>query len=96
MPEDHSLTVGLEVDGSPLDDTLRPLVYEVVVDDYLHQPDMVTVRFLDFDRSVVSSARIKIGSKLKVTATALGFHQTTTHRQNVNVGGVWNRYAASR
>jgi uncharacterized protein involved in type VI secretion and phage assembly len=72
MPEDHSLTVGLEVDGSPLDDALRPLLDEVVVDDYLHLPDMVTIRFLDIDRSVVSTARIKIGSKIKVTATPLG------------------------
>ncbi len=72
MPEDHSLNVGLEVDGSPIDDALRPLIEQVVVDDYLHQPDMVTVTFLDIDRSAVSTARIKIGSKLKVTATPLG------------------------
>jgi hypothetical protein len=30
-----------------------------------------------------------------VVATALGYHQTTTHRQNLNIGGIWNRYAAS-
>jgi uncharacterized protein involved in type VI secretion and phage assembly len=72
MPEDHSLNVGLEVDGSPIDDALRPLLDEVVVDDYLHQPDMVTIRFLDIARTVVSDARIRIGSKIKVTATPLG------------------------
>jgi hypothetical protein len=31
-----------------------------------------------------------------VVATALGFHQTTTQRQNRNAAGVWNRYAAAR
>lgn len=71
MPE-FTLQVQLEVDGSPLDDALLPLIERVVVDDYLHQPDMVTVTFLDIDRSAVSDARIKIGSKLKVSATAVG------------------------
>jgi uncharacterized protein involved in type VI secretion and phage assembly len=72
MPEDHSLHVALEVDGSPLDDALLPLIEQVVVDDYLHQPDMVTITFRDIDRNAVSTARIKIGSKIKVSATPLG------------------------
>lgn len=29
-----------------------------------------------------------------IVATALGLHQTTTHRHNVDAGGIWNRYAA--
>jgi len=29
-----------------------------------------------------------------VIADALGFHQTTTHRQHVNAGATWSRYAA--
>jgi hypothetical protein len=29
-----------------------------------------------------------------VVATALGLHQTTAHRQNINAGGTWSRYAA--
>jgi uncharacterized protein (DUF983 family) len=31
-----------------------------------------------------------------VVALALGFHHTTTHRQNNHAGGTWNRYAATR
>ena len=31
-----------------------------------------------------------------VIAEALGFHHTTTHRQTVYAGGIWNRYAAPR
>jgi hypothetical protein len=31
-----------------------------------------------------------------VVAQALGFHHTTTHRQNTHVGGTWNRYIAAR
>ncbi|TQM11003.1 MULTISPECIES: hypothetical protein [Pseudonocardia] len=29
-----------------------------------------------------------------VIADALGFHNTTTQRQTINAGGIWNRYAA--
>lgn len=29
-----------------------------------------------------------------VVATALGFHHTTTHRQSVNAGAIWSRYAS--
>jgi len=31
-----------------------------------------------------------------VVADALGFHQTTTHRQHTAAGGTWSRYAATR
>jgi hypothetical protein len=27
-----------------------------------------------------------------VVAEALGFHHTTTHRQNTHAGGTWSRY----
>ncbi|MEJ7705055.1 MAG: hypothetical protein WKF47_16015 [Geodermatophilaceae bacterium] len=29
-----------------------------------------------------------------VIADALGFHNTTTQRQTIHAGGIWNRYAA--
>jgi hypothetical protein len=31
-----------------------------------------------------------------VVAQALGFHHTTTHRQNTHTGGTWNRYITTR
>jgi hypothetical protein len=31
-----------------------------------------------------------------VVAHALGFHYTTTHRQNHHAGGTWNRYVTTR
>jgi uncharacterized protein involved in type VI secretion and phage assembly len=67
-----SLQNTVEVDGTPLDAALEPLVEQVVVEDYLHQPDMVTVTFRDLERKVLTDARIKIGSKLKVSATPVG------------------------
>lgn len=78
MPDDHSLNVAVEVDGSPLDDAVLPLLEQVVVDDYLHQPDMATLTFRDIDRGAVSAARIRVGSKLKVSATPLGGQSPTT------------------
>jgi hypothetical protein len=43
---------------------------------------------------VAALRRLVLEIAAPVAATALGFHRTTTHRQAVNAGGVWNRYAA--
>jgi uncharacterized protein involved in type VI secretion and phage assembly len=67
-----TLQTKLEVDGAPLDATLEPLIEQVVVEDYLHQPDVVTVTFRDVERKVVADAHVKIGSKLKVSASSVG------------------------
>ncbi len=73
MPEAaFSLAATIEVDGSPLADELIPLLEQVVVDDYLHMPDMFVLAFRDLERTVLSQARLKIGSKVKISATALG------------------------
>lgn len=32
-------------------------------------------------------------ARAPVIADALGFHQTTTHRQHINAGATWSRYA---
>jgi uncharacterized protein involved in type VI secretion and phage assembly len=71
-----TLQTTLDIDGTPLDASLEPLVEQVVVEDYLHQPDMVTVTFRDVERKAVADARIKIGSQLKVSATAVGGQAT--------------------
>jgi phage protein D len=67
-----TLQTTLEIDGTPLDAALESLVEQVVVEDYLHQPDMVTVTFRDIERKVVTDARIRIGSKLRVSASSVG------------------------
>jgi phage protein D len=67
-----TLQTALEIDGTPLDASLEALLEQVTVEQYLHQPDMVTVTFRDAERKVLADAKIKIGSKLKVSATSVG------------------------
>jgi hypothetical protein len=61
----------------------------------------ITLRKMLADAGITPrSARVRALRQLvlqvpaAVVATALGIHQTTAHRQEVNVGGVWNRYVA--
>ncbi len=73
MPDgDHSLQVLLTIDGTPLPPDLEPLLESVLVDDHLHLPDMFLVTFRDIDRTVLTDAGIRIGSKVVISGTALG------------------------
>lgn len=67
-----TLAASIEVDGSPLGDDLIPLLERVTVDDYLHLPDMLVLVFRDLDRTILQRARMQIGSRIRITATALG------------------------
>ena len=73
MPEgDFALRPRVEIDGSALTSELELLAERVVVDDHLHTPDMFEVTFRDADKQVLSQAKLKIGSKVKVSAPPLG------------------------
>jgi len=72
MPEEFTLRPRVEIDGSPLASDLEVLLEKVVVDDHLHTPDMFEITFRDAERQVLSQANVKIGSKVKVAAPALG------------------------
>jgi len=61
----------IEVDGSPLDDSVEPLVEQVVVDSHLLLPDTFLITFNDHDGDVLDRARIKIGSKVEIKGTPL-------------------------
>ncbi len=72
MPEEFALRPRVEIDGAPLSAELEVLLERVVVDDHLHTPDMFEVTFRDAERQVLSQAKAKIGSKVKVSAPPLG------------------------
>src|SRR4029079_12109480 len=61
-----------DIDATPMSDDLIPLLEQVIVDDYLHLPDMFVLVFRDQDRDVLTRAKLKIGSRVKVSASALG------------------------
>lgn len=43
---------------------------------------------------VAAIRQLALQAPAPVIADALGFHQTTTQRQTIHAGGIWNRYAA--
>jgi phage protein D len=71
MPE-FTLQTSVEIDGVALDAAIEPLLEQVIVDDFLHQPDMFVLTFRDVERTVISDARLKIGSRVAIKATGIG------------------------
>jgi phage protein D len=69
---DFTLQATIEVDGRELDPALGMLLEQIVVDDFLHAPDMVVLSFRDVERTVLRDARISHGSKIRVLATNVG------------------------
>lgn len=63
----------IEIDGQPLSGALEASVVHVVVDDHLHLPDMFVITFQESqEMNAAEQARVKVGSKVKISATALG------------------------
>ena len=73
MPDgDFSLQATILIDGSPLPEALQPQLEVVMVDDHLHLPAMFLLAFRDLDRTVLSTAKVRIGSKVVISGSALG------------------------
>ena len=63
----------IEIDGQPLSGALESSVIHVVVDDHLHLPDMFVITFQESpEMNAAEQASVKVGSKVKISATALG------------------------
>jgi len=62
----------IAIDGLPLDRELEPMIERVVVDDHLHLPDMFSITLRDADREVLARTRASIGSKMRISGTAVG------------------------
>ena len=63
----------IEIDGQPLDSAMESSVIHVVVDDHLHLPDTFVITFQESpEMNAAEKARVKVGSKVKISATALG------------------------
>jgi phage protein D len=69
---DFTLKATVEVDGQELDPSLASLVESIVVDDFLHAPDMVVLTFRDVGRTILKDSRINHASKIRVLATNVG------------------------
>lgn len=62
----------VQIDGTDLPRAVADLVEQVVVDDHLHLPDTFEIRISDPNRTMLDDARVRIGSRVRVSATALG------------------------
>ncbi len=67
-----TLQASVEIDGTELAPDLVPALEQVVIDDHLHLPDTFVLSFRDLDRKVLSHAKLKIGSVVKISGTPLG------------------------
>ncbi len=72
MTEAFSQQLEVEIDGGPLDPAAEALLEAVVTDDSTHVPDMVVLTFRDVERTVLETARIRIGSTIRIRATPIG------------------------
>ena len=68
----HASRRAIDVDGHPLAAEVERLVEALVVEDDLRLPDMVVLRLRDPGRDALERAGIRIGSELRVRASAAG------------------------
>ena len=65
--------IKVEVDGQPLDGAAETALVRVAVDDHLHLPDTFELTFQETaDMTVAGAARLRVGSAVKVSTSALG------------------------
>jgi phage protein D/phage baseplate assembly protein gpV len=87
----------ITVDGSALPADVVPGLARVAVHAHVHLPSMFVLHFQDTDRSVLSRARIKFGSKVTVAAssnatgelTPLVVGEVTALEQESDTTGTW-------
>ena len=70
--QEFTLQAHVEVDGTPLAGDVVTAVERVIVDDHLHLPDTFVLVLRDLDRKILSTAKLEIGSQVRILGTALG------------------------
>lgn len=65
-------TAAIEIDGNELPAAVANLIAEVVVDDHLYLPDTFEITISNPSRAVLDATGVRIGSRVRVSATALG------------------------
>lgn len=66
MPQPYHDWPEIEVDGSPLPDSLERLLEQVIVDHHQHLPDMFSIAFHDPDRDILGQLSGDIGSTVAI------------------------------
>jgi uncharacterized protein involved in type VI secretion and phage assembly len=62
----------VEIDGTPLADSLRVGLSGVVVDNHIHLPDMFTMIFDDPLHNLLTEAAVRVGSAVSIKASTVG------------------------
>ncbi|MDP9074939.1 MAG: VgrG-related protein [Actinomycetota bacterium] len=60
----------IDIDGTALPDDVDHMLRSAIVDDNLNQPDMFILTFVDSQRQVLAKTKVKIGSKVKISAVS--------------------------
>jgi phage protein D len=66
MPQPYHDWPEIDVDGSPLSDSLKRLLEQVIVDHHQHLPDMFAIAFHDPDRDILGQLSGDIGSTVAI------------------------------
>jgi phage protein D len=66
MPQPYHDWPEIDVDGSPLPDSLERLLEQVIVDHHQHLPDMFAIAFHDPDRDILGQLSGDIGSTVAI------------------------------
>lgn len=77
MAEAFSQQATVEIDGTPLDGAIEPLLESMLVDLTADVPDMATLSLRDVERTVLDEARIRIGTRIAVKAGKAGESEQT-------------------
>ena len=72
MAQEFTLRPRVEIDGAPLSAEVEVLLEHVIVDFHLHTTDMFEVMFRDAEKQVLTQTKLKIASKVKISAPPLG------------------------
>jgi phage protein D len=67
-----SNAISVTVDGTAIPADLELNMVSADIDDSLHLPDLVILRFRDQERTMIAKTGVKIGAKLVVSATSIG------------------------
>src|SRR5438034_2667765 len=62
----------VEVDGTALSDEIDVVLEQALVEDDLRLPDTFALTFRDPSRTVLERARLRIGSEVRILASAVG------------------------
>jgi phage protein D len=86
----------LEIDGAPLAEEVKGQVQEVVVDQSLQLPDMFHIVLMDPRQTVLESARLEVGTRVKIATVPIegAVGETLITGEVTSIEGIYGPHGA--